>query len=938
MESNWRNKPSIKDCRGDWHFCPLCERANRMMRQAKLIDYICTESETLGFLDDIAKNTVSSLLRRNPRITPLFSDRAVSELEKGCRVRLSQLYKNPVLEKILRNARDIDPVMAADLEKMDDAVFREADRRTAKEQSDDPAEAYRKEFPLLRGYEQVVTNNFVTAWEEFFENFMNCRDRISGELFDGREIRTIAGFTGMRGDPHRSGRMVFGVRTDAGTFYYKPHDCRLDSLYRELTEQFFPDCTAAARCVRGPGCGFVSEIECRPLDSPDEFPVYYRNMGMLMALFYSIGGNDMHCGNILPCGATPCAVDLETLFHPRAASPRNRDRAGSQPRDPVKETFRHTAMSTGMLPVIYAGISLFSPMYESLEGNIFLPFFGEQHRSVRGYEENLISGFEEGYRRAMEHKAGIKALFLSYKEAPLRYLRRNTVFYSLLQDRLFRAGNMKSEEARDTVLSQLDLSRRTGGEAFERNIISYEADCLRRGDIPYFCTALDGYSLCGGETDEIICEGYFIENARERAFTFLDRLSETELQFETDLIRACLSNVPFREKKESVPFPIGGEGAVRENLLPLFDELAEAIASSRVRAANGNGLWWSQLQAAYRRSFFHPAVTSASVGQVFALFEKIGACTHDAAEEQMEGCLRLIEDTISAWEQEEASYLSLSFDFGIASVVTACDIMASGGMKAAAECFRHLIRFLRTKELHLCPRRDELIELLAALCMTDTDAPEKNVFLREAFHGLQRMDAMSGELSVSRAAALAMVSVSLCHSCGGDLYKERAAEYLDLIVSRYDGSKKGWRDEKAAYPWLAERGPQSAWIAVCMMKITGKAASGPFQHKAWEILMLSLQSLMDERMLRYNDSLFHGNALVVTALTMAAERLEDRHYRDRAGKFLSAMQARYRQKGAFTICPEGMHDIFDPGFIRGTLGIGSAAAYWLWKGDPEESR
>lgn len=93
-----------------------------MMRQAKLIDYICTESEALGFLDDIAKNTVSSLLHRNPRITPLFSDRAVSELEKGCRVRLSQLYKNPVLEKILRNARDIDPVMAADLEKMDDAV------------------------------------------------------------------------------------------------------------------------------------------------------------------------------------------------------------------------------------------------------------------------------------------------------------------------------------------------------------------------------------------------------------------------------------------------------------------------------------------------------------------------------------------------------------------------------------------------------------------------------------------------------------------------------------------------------------------------------------------------------------------------------------------------------------------------------------------------
>lgn len=905
------------------------------MTEEQMIDYMRTNSETLKFLDTIAKSTVSSLLARDPRFAPLLARQAVKDLEKSCRMRVALVYINPAIEKIFKNARNIDPLAVANPGNPDEHVFRQADSLTAKAQSDDPAEMYRKEFPLLSAYEKTITANFIAAQEEFFENFLSNRSRISEALFGGREIRVIEGFTNIGGDVHRHGRAVCGVRTDAGTFYYKPHDCGLESLYRELAERFFSDCTAAAHCVEGIGCGFVSEIESRPLGSLDELPVYYRNMGKLMALFYGIGGVDMHCENILPCGVKPHAVDLETLFHPRPAGSRNRTQTGSEPRDPALEDFRHTAQSTAMLPCISGGIGILSPMYESGLGDFYLPFVGDRHYSARGFEEDVIAGFEAGYRRLMENKASIKALLLSHKGAPIRYLHRNTMFYSMLRAQLYRAKNMQSEKARDALLSRLDVPSRAGGRDADPAITGYEAECLCRGDIPYFCTELDGYSLCGGETDEIIREGYFIQNARERAFEFLDHLSEGDLLFEKDLIRECLSDIPCREEKDPEAIPIGGESATKESLLPVCAELVDAINASRLRTTSGGIVWWSQLNAVYKRPFFHPAVTSASVGQAFALFERIGVCTHEAAAERIKDCLTVIDGSISAWEQADGvrlrHQLCLSFDFGIASVVTACDIMASGGRKEAEACLKHLICFLREKELHTCPGRDDLIELLASICMAEANVPEKDALAGAAFQSLQSMTALLDGLSVCHTAALAMSAACLYGSSGDGLYEEKAEEYLTAILSLYNGSKKGWADEEAPMPWLAPRGPQAAWIAFCMMKIVGRCPTGSFLQKTRKILDLSLQSLMDESTLRCNDSFFHGNALTVTALTMAAELLSDGRFHDRAGKILASMRERYRKKGTFTICPEGIHDIFDAGFIRGAVGIGSAAAYWLGK-------
>ena len=136
------------------------------MNRRQMIDYMRKDSETLQFLDEIAKSTVSTLFDRNPCSVQLLTEDAVKELEKACRMRVARVYTHPAIEKILSKARETDPLAVTDPEKTDERVFREADRQTAAEQGDAPAGMYRREFPLLGSYEQTILADFISATEK----------------------------------------------------------------------------------------------------------------------------------------------------------------------------------------------------------------------------------------------------------------------------------------------------------------------------------------------------------------------------------------------------------------------------------------------------------------------------------------------------------------------------------------------------------------------------------------------------------------------------------------------------------------------------------------------------------------------------------------------------------------------------------------------------
>ena len=135
------------------------------------------------------------------------------------------------------------------------------------------------------------------------------------------------------------------------------------------------------------------------------------------------------------------------------------------------------------------------------------------------------------------------------------------------------------------MLARLEVPSRLSENRADPVITGYEAACLCRGDIPYFCTEFDGCSLCGGETDEIIRPAYFRRSAKEMAVDFLDSLSEADLLFEKGLIREYLSNIPCREDKDTEDIPVGDESATEESILQLCAGLADTVTASRLRTS-----------------------------------------------------------------------------------------------------------------------------------------------------------------------------------------------------------------------------------------------------------------------------------------------------------------------------------------------------------------
>lgn len=119
-----------------------------------------------------------------------------------------------------------------------------------------------------------IRNHARESLLEFLDNVVRYRGEISDRLLGGTEISSIESLTGFGGDTHNNGRSVMGVTTNAGAFYYKPHDCAIDVLYHELVDALFSDCTIAADCVVGEGCGFVSEIVRTPLESVEGLHEY----------------------------------------------------------------------------------------------------------------------------------------------------------------------------------------------------------------------------------------------------------------------------------------------------------------------------------------------------------------------------------------------------------------------------------------------------------------------------------------------------------------------------------------------------------------------------------------------------------------------------------------------------------------------------------------
>ena len=906
------------------------------MSEEELYRFVC-ESESMRFLDREASAALEAVLQARPAYEPFLKERARRDLIQGTRSRLNRLYLNAIASRISRAAQRIEPLSMGNLRKVDPSTLMQADEAVARELGPDPARGLREALPCLCEFEAKILRYAIESQTELLDNVFRCRELISTRFFGGKDITAIESLTGMGGDAHRHGRSVVGVRTDAGTFYHKPHDCRLDAMYHELVARFFPDCTVAADCIPCDGYGFVTELVPAPMEDVAKVRDYYRYFGMLAALFHGIGATDMHFENILPCADRPAVVDLETMMTPKWRREAERDGVRPRVESAQAQALAHSVRRTSIMPAYVMTLGIASPLYPTSRSQGHLPFIGDVRYSVEGYEDDFIEGFREGYERVLSNREAIGALLRNRGDAVIRILIHNTAYFDYLQGQLYAEENLRSHEAQRMVLDRLEVPYRLNGRGLDRAVLDHEKACLLEGDIPYFCATLNGKALCGASPDECLREHALEFSAQERSLFFLDRLNDRELSFETGLIRHDLSSVPLAEPKASSAHPLVLDLPDKTLIESVQVDICGKLRDGMLRTPDGSALWLSALPSLMAESrVCDVSQFSADVGRYVACLKRFGCAQGlDGIAEALAGhSLTCIDGMLSRWERESGetlrNRLSLDGRFGVASIVSACDAMAVARIPGAEETFHRLLRLLWKENLAEAERTDGLEDFLVSIDGSRMAHPCVTALVRacgERLLQVQPRDPKSVIATASRANAFSIAG----RATGLRRFFDAADEALLALRERYAERVVGWPDEKAVWPWLAPRGTQAAWLCLCALNAREALAGHDARMRAEELLCLSLDSLMAEERIWPNDSLNHGNALAAHALIQAARELGDGCYLMRAGQILAAMLDRARQKGTFTVCPEGIRSFFDVSFTCGTTGIGAVAAAWYAK-------
>ena len=862
------------------------------------------ESDATGFVEREARDVLEAVLDARPGFRSIIGDEAKKDMAEGVRKRLAALYKDTETRRQLRG--DAPVRMSAEL-------F--------------------EELPMLPAFDQAIKRNAKESLLEFLDNFETHRDDISKGLFGGEPIVSIESLTGMTGDAHNHGRSVMGVRTNAGTFYYKPHDCRIEAMYHELVGRYFSDCTRASDCVLGDGCGFVSEIVATPFESVDALHGYYQSFGTLCALIHGIGGWDINHENVIACKGLPCVVDLETVLSPQARLRSLKGEACS--RHAAKEPIVSNVQNTGILPMFIAKVGLLCPLYPFLGDDSFLPSVDGRHYSVEGYEEDFIAGFEEGYARVLAHVGEIKALLASHKDAQIRFARFNTAYYAHVLSCLFREANLRSQEAQEGVLSKLEVPYRTRGMEEDPEVIAHERRCLSEGDIPYFCTTLDGVALCGATPKEVIREGYMEWCAQERSFRSLDRLGEADFIYERDIVCHTLRMAPVSQDEKKEAYPLSASRPQREKVARVLADVVRDIECAIIHMPNGELRWFSVVPLAYGYdTMCGAAALAADVGRSLAWLKAAGIISREA-DDAIRRCVDSIAGMVREWEDEDAEYLCrtlpLNASLGVGAVALAVGDMACAGVPEAKTILRRLMRLLDRGNFCAAGKPEGMEELLFALVRSRVEAPEKGRLIRGLGERLLKQASDSGQgVAFLASRGLAFAS-AFCLTDDGR-FAEAAGRDFSEVVSRYSERLMGWPDEVAAMPWLAQRGTQASRLLICGLAARKMLAGGTVDVHADETVRLSLKSLMSEDALWRDDSLWHGNALAAIALMRASHELGDPACWDRAESILAAMMGRRERKGAFATRPNDVRTPFDASFAFGTTGIAAVLAAWYMDG------
>lgn len=879
-------------------------------------------------------DAVLEVSRQCPAGYALLGEDAIRAMKDNYFDRLKALYEQPLLYCIHEIVKKYDAIEYLSTSgKNIDALDRSGHDLRDTVMADN-GKALRERFFLAPGYEKVIRENFISSQVEFLQHLLEKKVQIEERLLGGCRFSRILRLSCGGADMHRHGRTVIGVTTDAGTFYYKPHDCGLDAFYHALAVRWFSDCTIAPNVVEGTGYAFVTALIPAEVDSVEGVKEYYKNFGRLLALFHALGSTDMHQENIMSCGRYPSCLDIETILSPRQSG-------GSREYMPFPPhtDYNQSAARSGVLPVRLHKGGLMSPLYMESDSVKCLPRYQGKPFTIKGFEEDFIEGFREGYERMYRHREDICELLLQYQYSTIRLIVRNTYYYYLMRSKLFRPDALSDQTQTDKVLKELRIPYEYNGFEVQEDLVNYEARCIQCGDIPYYCTTLAGHDLCGEDPDQLVKKDYLELSAREYMEERLSRLSEEEKRFEEDFIRISLQHAPLDQpEKIPDPYPLASQPLTFEEAEEELAEILGCIRKEIIHNTDGSLSFSSDIVTTQNLSTSGVLTNWADVGTFCAeiLLHPALHPLQKEASQLAQICLDGLNRFVlhCSRQNHPVTISSHGLATGLGGILLCLDRMKRAGLSGADTVFT---AWLDVAADHA----DESIELYDTLKETCSlwnvkegnaglllalsgfrDPADKNLAAAYGQHildgfPLSRYDGLEGAAGIGAALAYA------CHATKDPRFSNAADEAFEQVLSAYSVHLKDWPKPKAFMPWAAARSDFAAGI--------GAAASLALRWydspKAQTAQKLALEALNREELLARLDSLNNGNALRVLCYLLSASAGPE--HLSTAGRILKAMRDRKKEHGSYTISQPYVRSYFDVSAALGTIGIGDVILLYL---------
>lgn len=895
------------------------------------------------FIEKIWQNAKDVFLKNIKFIT--IEESAVQSLKILFYERLLKLYSD-ILNKegtqILKSQKYMASLSMVYASKKDYEKVRDAVDVVLEENPD----YFYNKYPLLKQTEEVIVKNYIKFVSDALLRLEEKKSLIEEKLAGDRRITALKNINADGADSHLNGCCTMRIDTDAGSFYYKPHDRSVDDFAQKFVNEFFGGMIKVPDTVPGNDFAFIERIQYEPVSEQEAVKKYYYNFGVLSCMLFFLGSTDMHNGNILACKEFPVPVDIETLLSPVLEPFNGVDTYMSEPEKEVSKSM----CKTMILPNFFADRVQFSPLLsDEYTVQKTVPVQNGKPICVFDYTKEFCSGFEKAYRIFLSEKNRIIDFVCANKDVFVRYVIRNTSYYALILKQLYEAENLANPEKFNQILNKVTYTK-INGKTIDRpkELSDWEMECLKEGDIPFFCLKIADRSVCGSNLKPPLLENFFEKSPLENFLMKMERASLKEMEFEKSLIRATVQQGDIYVKAEEKNNYIKSQSPENTNSLSqskaveVLKEMFAKLDMFKIVLPDGSFDW-------IFKSLEKQRLSLDAAGGLMLLCEKIAPylCNSDRsfALKIHAMCLNRLKEYCTTDSFYSSNILGL--ENGITGMIKALSLMNLD--KKEKKFFHEAITkkaelFIENPEISL---EWDVKSGISSLILLLAESDRNTDWIKRGILGFDRPSTDSTYSGLIEKAADILLENRTLSTDKGLFWKTTRnpwpvsgfakgmagigaalkAAYVVTGKEEYrTASEDMWNFEKNSYSERAFDWPNLQTLEVPLFAgneyETGAAgiAFAAMVYEDKETLNKAV-ACIENKGFCSKDSLWDGNGARVDLFLTLYSQSGDKKYLDLAGKYLQFMVAQKEKFRDFAINGEGRREYFSAATLHGTCGI-----------------